>query len=285
MGGEVVAEVEASQRPLTVGLIHGSWFGPESLEPLCHVLREDGHYPVVVDNLPTLDPNATAADFVTAAVERLREERCPYDVLLFWSNAGLLMQKVVEGVGDLNIGHVLALSPSFGVPSPKDYGPDVLNAVPRHRNTSRFRGAIETLPDETTILNPAKARWLMLNGAPRWLANLAVKWMMKPQYRFTNEPPLHTPLRVKSTLLQPEKDRVRNHRWAKIVAKILNMRFKETCGGHAMPITHPHELRDEIVAAAPRIPDGPTIPLGQRRPPLQRSALASYFEQGLPSVN
>jgi len=241
-----VIEVSGPPQQLTFGLIHGSWVGPESLFPTRDALHELGHRAIVVEGLPTLDPRATSEDHARVAARQLSGQRL--DMLMAHSGGAQLAPEVINLLGAKNIGHFLAVSGSFGDPSPDTPTDALLATIPRQRNSGGFRDAIITLPDGTTIFNPTEARGFFFNDLPRDLGELAVGRMHRG-YRLADRA-LPSKLDVPATYALGDMDMVRDHDWALAIARALGWGFVKMNGGHSLPYTRPRELARVMVGLA-----------------------------------
>jgi pimeloyl-ACP methyl ester carboxylesterase len=256
--------VSENQRPLTFGLIHGSWHGPESWNLVRGELEGQGHRVIVIDNLPTQDPAATREDHAQIAAQQLDGQAI--DALVAHSGGAQIVPRILE-LRASTIRKAIYVSGSFGEPGPDD--PRRLT-IPRQRNSPEFRDLIIKLNDGSTIFDPSKAEEVFYHDLPKDLASLAVR-AMRRQFRL-EDPPLPQEHGIPGAYILGKEDKIRNPDWVRAVTRALGMRLIYMDGGHSLPLSQPTQLASLLIhlAAHPRPANKPQ-PSG--RPPYQRKPL------------
>lgn len=230
---------------LTFGLIHGSWHGPESWDLVREELAANNHQVIVVKGLPTQDPESTYEDHAQTAAHVLQGQRI--DVLAAHSGGAQIVPRVLELLRG-NVGHVAFVSGSFGDPDPR-LTPDVEEAdIPWQRNSAGFRSGIVKLPDGMTIFDRSEATKFFYHDLPADEAEIALS-SMRPQHRLADLP-LPGPLEVPATYILGVHDRIRDHTWARAIARYAGMRLLYMEGGHSLPLSQPIKLARTLIQLA-----------------------------------
>ncbi len=203
--GEIVEKTK-------VGIIGGSFFRPETMEPLAAFFRIGGHDAQIISDLPTHDPNATPEDHATVLASKIKDLGNSA-IVLGWSGGGAHVLRAIEKLDQEEGGHNVKLavlvSGSLGELPPKAGRG---NPAPRQpRNSQQFRNGI-THPDDTdehfVDFNREMALDVFFNLAPD-IGRLLVSQTMQPQYR-VDASPMPKKLSAPCLYLHSEYDHVRN---------------------------------------------------------------------------
>lgn len=257
MAGTGVVETGEVVERTRVGIIGGSFFPPEMMEPLAAYFRIGGHDAEVIRGLPTQDPNATPEDHARALAKQIR--KLGGNIILFaWSGGGSHVGRALEILEEEDGSHAVKLvamaSGSLdGVP--KD---DSETAVPRQpRNSEQFRNGIihpNGTNDHFVGFDREMAPSVFFNLAPE-IGRLLVE-QMTDQYR-VDASPMPRRLNTHWVYFHFERDEVRklpavleivdyyrNHPYR------MDLRIIENTD-HAAPITEPaivwHAVMDYCV--------------------------------------
>jgi len=254
--------VSEQHRPLTFGLIHGSWHGPESWDLVRDQLKEQGHKVIVIDNLPTQDPTATREDHAQAAARQLDGQII--DALVSHSGGAQIVPRILDLKSE-SIRKAIYVSGSFGDPAPDD---PRRAAIPKQRNSPEFRDLIIRLNDGSTIFDPSKAEEIFYHDLPKDFASLAVR-AMRRQFRL-EDPPLPQQHNIPGVYILGKEDKIRTPKWVRAITRALGMRLIYMDGGHSLPLSQPQALASLLIhlAAHPRPANKPQPGRAYQRKPL-----------------
>lgn len=253
-GIEVVQTGELVERT-NFGIIGGSFFVPETMEPMAAFFRMGGRGAEVIRDLPTDDSDATPEDHARALADQIRQlgENV---ILLAWSggsgHVGEALRILEEEDGSHPVRLVVSISGSLGELPPRDG--DEAAAPMQPRNSQQFRDGIIHPDDKNhnyVDYDRNMAPDVFFNLAPE-IGALLVKQMMQPQFRVAASP-MPRKLNTPWLYLHPQFDNVRN------LASVLEAReyYKDDPykmdvrilpdQDHSVPISDPFAIWTEVI--------------------------------------
>jgi pimeloyl-ACP methyl ester carboxylesterase len=219
----------------TFGLVHGGFHGAWCWERLIPLLTERGHDAVAMD-LPSDDPEATLADYVTAVVDALAGIDRPV-VIVGHSMGGMVIHHVPRFRPVSRMVFVCPMVDAAG-----DDPPDELPGVPvslTDMSTITFDGQVSRISPAGAVdafygrCEPADAEWAIAQ--------------LRPQSRAPAFPLVAPWPDVPSSLIVCTHDRARNPEYLRrVIAPRLGVTPIELPADHSPFLSMPHELADGL---------------------------------------
>lgn len=228
-----------------VGIIPGSWEGPDNWDDFRRAMEEYNLETAVARIPATQNPEATRTEWAKEAAESIHEAANGrrIDVIAAYSAGGVIAEKTTGHLNEQNskVGHIALLSASLGKPAENDPSFSQYQ-IPSQRSSERFQKSIKILPNKMTTMGIWEARELIYSRVPRALARLVLNRLdLQPQYR-PDDLPLER-FDTPATYIWDPKDPVRNPDWVRQIIRALDLNeVRIPSAGHAIHLSRPNEL-------------------------------------------